>query len=190
MGQPIPRIPAIKVARGPDPKLNCNPVLTLFKTECWDRDGGGWNIGYTSERGRIKPHVNGHPKRFRPVPPYTAPSLLALLALPSNLFFFVPHTNPTDRGGAVLPSQGALLKGIEFLGCPTDTCTHTHTHTHTDTQDRRIYSVLRAGSGHLLRDRTAIARELVAHWSQVMVGGEGRSEEECYGWLQRKGPPA
>ena len=56
-------------------------------------------------------------------------------------------------------------------------------------QDRRVYSALRARNGHLLCDRTAIAQELVAYWSKVMVGGT-QSEGECCAWLQRRGLPA
>ena len=53
-------------------------------------------------------------------------------------------------------------------------------------QESRIYGVLKARSGHLLRDRHAIARELVAYWSTIMRPGQ-RSEEECYQWLEGRG---
>ena len=56
-------------------------------------------------------------------------------------------------------------------------------------QDRRVYSALRARNGHLVRDRTVIARELVSYWSGLMIGGT-KSEEECYAWLQRRGLPS
>ena len=46
-------------------------------------------------------------------------------------------------------------------------------------QDRRVYSVLHALTGHLLFDRRAIAQELVAYWSIDMVGGT-KTENECY----------
>ena len=46
-----------------------------------------------------------------------------------------------------------------------------------------IYGALKARSGHLLRDREAIARELAAYWSSMMSPGQ-RSEEECYQWLE------
>ena len=32
-------------------------VLALVKTKYWDRDGGGWNIGYTSKSERMKMHL-------------------------------------------------------------------------------------------------------------------------------------
>ena len=56
-------------------------------------------------------------------------------------------------------------------------------------QESRIYGVLKARSGHLLRDCHAIARELVAYWSTIMRPGQ-RSEEECYQWLEARGLPA
>ena len=56
-------------------------------------------------------------------------------------------------------------------------------------QDRHVYSTPRARSGVLLRDRTAIARELVHYWSWVMVGGD-KTEAECYVWPQQRGLPA
>ena len=39
-------------------------------------------------------------------------------------------------------------------------------------QESRIYGVLKARSGHLLRDHQAIARELVAYWSTMMRPGQ------------------
>ena len=56
-------------------------------------------------------------------------------------------------------------------------------------QEPRIYGVLKARSGHLLRDRQAIARELVAYSSAIMRPGQ-RSEEECYQWLEARRLPA
>ena len=53
-------------------------------------------------------------------------------------------------------------------------------------QESRIYGVLKARSGHLLRNRHAIARESVAYWSTIMRPGQ-RSEEECYQWLEARG---
>ena len=56
-------------------------------------------------------------------------------------------------------------------------------------QESRIYGVLKARSGHLLRDRQAIARELVAYRSTMMLPGQ-RLDEECYQWLEGRRFPA
>ena len=56
-------------------------------------------------------------------------------------------------------------------------------------QESRIYGVLKARWGHLLHDRHAIVRELVAYWSTIMRPGQ-RSEEECHQWLEARGFPA
>ena len=56
-------------------------------------------------------------------------------------------------------------------------------------EESRIYGVLKAQSGYLLRDCHAIARELVAYWSTIMRPGQ-RSLENCYQWLEARGLPA
>ena len=45
-------------------------------------------------------------------------------------------------------------------------------------QETKVYVVLKARSGHLLRDRQATARELVSYWGAIIQGGT-RSVEEC-----------